>query len=65
VKGVTLCLSSILTLFFFFLSIFSSLIGSWVSVGMNARVKTKAAAHLLNFDQQCKHCEKVIMFYEI
>ncbi|KAL9377663.1 hypothetical protein Peur_028998 [Populus x canadensis] len=36
----------------------SSLIGSWVSVGMNARVKTKAAAHLLNFDQQCKHCEK-------
>ncbi|KAL3584321.1 hypothetical protein D5086_015382 [Populus alba] len=36
----------------------SSLIGSWVSVGMDARVKTKAAAHLLNFDQQCKHCEK-------
>ncbi|CAK7355204.1 unnamed protein product [Dovyalis caffra] len=36
----------------------SSLIGSWVSVGMNARVKTKAATDLLNFDQQCKHCEK-------
>ncbi|KAJ6419230.1 hypothetical protein OIU84_029358 [Salix udensis] len=36
----------------------SGLIGSWVSVGMNARVKTKAATHLLNFDQQCKHCEK-------
>ncbi|KAG6741458.1 hypothetical protein POTOM_054718 [Populus tomentosa] len=36
----------------------SSLIGSWVSVGMNARVRTKAATKLLNFDQQCKHCEK-------
>lgn len=36
----------------------SSLIGSWVAVGMNARVRTKAAASKLSFDQQCRHCEK-------
>ncbi|CAL1389942.1 unnamed protein product [Linum trigynum] len=36
----------------------SSFIGSWVSVGMNARKRTKADASNLNFDQQCRHCEK-------
>ncbi|XP_050211105.1 beta carbonic anhydrase 5, chloroplastic isoform X2 [Mercurialis annua] len=36
----------------------SSFIGSWVSVGMNARLKTKAAATNLSFDRQCRHCEK-------
>lgn len=37
----------------------SSFIGSWVSVGKNARISTKAAASNLAFDQQCQHCEKV------
>ncbi|KAJ9159192.1 hypothetical protein P3X46_024714 [Hevea brasiliensis] len=36
----------------------SSFIGSWVVVGMNARLRTKAAASNLNFDWQCRHCEK-------
>ncbi|KAF5731918.1 putative carbonic anhydrase [Tripterygium wilfordii] len=36
----------------------SSFIGSWVGVGKNARISTKAAASKLGFDQQCKHCEK-------
>ncbi|OAY39502.1 beta carbonic anhydrase 5, chloroplastic [Manihot esculenta] len=36
----------------------SSFIGSWVVVGMNARLRTKAAASNLNFDRQCRHCEK-------
>ncbi|KAK6916172.1 Carbonic anhydrase [Dillenia turbinata] len=35
-----------------------SLIGSWVIVGRNARLSTKAAASNLSFDQQCRHCEK-------
>lgn len=36
----------------------SSFIGSWVTVGKNARISTKAAASNLAFDQQCRHCEK-------
>ncbi|XP_059653249.1 beta carbonic anhydrase 5, chloroplastic-like isoform X2 [Cornus florida] len=36
----------------------SSFIRSWVIVGKNARLSTKAAASSLNFDQQCRHCEK-------
>ncbi|KAL9174471.1 hypothetical protein ABFS82_02G054900 [Erythranthe guttata] len=36
----------------------SSFIRSWVVVGSPAKSKTKAAASNLNFDQQCKHCEK-------
>ncbi|CAN0921295.1 Beta carbonic anhydrase 5, chloroplastic [Linum grandiflorum] len=40
----------------------SSFIGSWVSVGMKARLKTKAAASNLSFDNQCTHCEKVLSF---
>ncbi|KAJ4851197.1 hypothetical protein Tsubulata_024370 [Turnera subulata] len=36
----------------------SSLIGSWVSNGMHARLRTKTAASHLSFDRQCKHCEK-------
>ncbi|XAR72402.1 Carbonate dehydratase [Bertholletia excelsa] len=36
----------------------SSFIQSWVIVGKNARVRTKAAASNVNFDQQCRHCEK-------
>ena len=38
----------------------SSFIKSWVVVGKNARIKTEAAASSINFDQKCKHCEKVI-----
>lgn len=37
-----------------------SFIKSWVVLGKNAKVKTKAAASNLDFDEQCKHCEKVI-----
>lgn len=33
-------------------------IKSWVVNGKNAKVKTKAAASNLDFDSQCKHCEK-------
>uniref|UniRef100_A0A2P2P2U5 Carbonic anhydrase n=1 Tax=Rhizophora mucronata TaxID=61149 RepID=A0A2P2P2U5_RHIMU len=36
----------------------SSFIGRWVGVGMNARLRTKAAASELNFEHQCRHCEK-------
>ncbi|KAE9448382.1 hypothetical protein C3L33_19732, partial [Rhododendron williamsianum] len=36
----------------------SSFIGSWVVVGKNARSSTMAAASNLDFDQQCRHCEK-------
>ncbi|WCJ18855.1 Carbonic anhydrase [Euphorbia peplus] len=36
----------------------SSFIGNWVSVGMNARLRTKASASNLSFDRQCRHCEK-------
>ncbi|KAG8364154.1 hypothetical protein BUALT_Bualt19G0097400 [Buddleja alternifolia] len=36
----------------------SSFIKSWVVVGSPARIKTKAAASNLGFDQQCRHCEK-------
>lgn len=43
-------------------SIFSSFIKSWVVVGKNARIKTEAVASFLNFDQQCRHCEKVVLF---
>ncbi|TYI37446.1 hypothetical protein ES332_A03G212000v1 [Gossypium tomentosum] len=36
----------------------SSFIRSWVTVGKNAKLSTKAAASNLSFDQQCTHCEK-------
>ncbi|KAM7479027.1 hypothetical protein LguiA_027240 [Lonicera macranthoides] len=36
----------------------SSFIRSWVVVGNNARLSTKAVASNLSFDQQCRHCEK-------
>ncbi|KAK4776601.1 hypothetical protein SAY86_005289 [Trapa natans] len=36
----------------------SSFIKSWVRVGRNASISTKAAASGLSFDQQCRHCEK-------
>ncbi|PSS02603.1 Beta carbonic anhydrase [Actinidia chinensis var. chinensis] len=36
----------------------SSFISSWVVVGKNARLSTKAAASNLSLDQQCRHCEK-------
>lgn len=35
-----------------------SFIRSWVIVGKNARLNTKAVASNLNFDQQCRYCEK-------
>ncbi|XP_054789608.1 beta carbonic anhydrase 5, chloroplastic-like isoform X1 [Prosopis cineraria] len=35
-----------------------SLLESWVVAGKNARIKTEAAASGLDFDQQCRHCEK-------
>ncbi|KAK7328103.1 hypothetical protein VNO77_22199 [Canavalia gladiata] len=35
-----------------------SFIKSWVVNGKNARIKTKAAASNLSFDEQCRHCEK-------
>lgn len=59
VKAVCICFSILISSFFPF---FSSLIGSWVVVGMNARLRTKAETFNLSFDQQCKHCEKVIFF---
>ncbi|CAL5347685.1 unnamed protein product [Camellia sinensis] len=40
----------------------SSFISSWVVVGKNARLSTKAVASNLSFDQQCRHCEKVLSF---
>ncbi|XP_022762401.1 beta carbonic anhydrase 5, chloroplastic-like isoform X2 [Durio zibethinus] len=36
----------------------SSFIRSWVIVGKNAKLSTKAAASNFSFDQQCTHCEK-------
>ncbi|KAK4799259.1 hypothetical protein SAY86_024624 [Trapa natans] len=36
----------------------SSFIKSWVRVGRNASISTKATASGLSFDQQCRHCEK-------
>ncbi|CAL5438572.1 unnamed protein product [Camellia sinensis] len=38
--------------------LYSKLGSCWVVVGKNARLSTKAAASNLNFDQQCRHCEK-------
>ncbi|GAB4853325.1 Beta carbonic anhydrase 5, chloroplastic [Ancistrocladus abbreviatus] len=35
-----------------------SFIGSWVVVGKDARMKSRAAASSLSFEQQCQHCEK-------
>ncbi|GMH17904.1 hypothetical protein Nepgr_019745 [Nepenthes gracilis] len=35
-----------------------SFIKSWVIVGKNAKLKTKAVASTLHFEQQCRHCEK-------
>ncbi|KAF7843013.1 beta carbonic anhydrase 5, chloroplastic [Senna tora] len=35
-----------------------SLLESWVVAGKNARINTETAASGLDFDQQCKHCEK-------
>ncbi|XP_058088424.1 beta carbonic anhydrase 5, chloroplastic isoform X2 [Magnolia sinica] len=36
----------------------NSFIREWVIVGKNAKLRTKAATANLDFDQQCKHCEK-------
>ncbi|XP_010277475.1 PREDICTED: beta carbonic anhydrase 5, chloroplastic-like isoform X2 [Nelumbo nucifera] len=36
----------------------SSFIRNWVVAAKNARLSTKAVAANLNFDQQCRHCEK-------
>ncbi|KAL6347218.1 hypothetical protein AAG906_013527 [Vitis piasezkii] len=36
----------------------SSFIKSWVIVGKNAKLRTKATASKLSFDQQCSNCEK-------
>ncbi|GMJ12901.1 A. THALIANA BETA CARBONIC ANHYDRASE 5, beta carbonic anhydrase 5 [Hibiscus trionum] len=36
----------------------SSFIRSWVIVGKNAKLSTKATASNLDFDRQCTHCEK-------
>ncbi|XP_022149317.1 beta carbonic anhydrase 5, chloroplastic isoform X2 [Momordica charantia] len=36
----------------------SCFITNWVINGKNAKIRTKAAASNLNFDQQCRHCEK-------
>ncbi|XP_042005091.1 beta carbonic anhydrase 5, chloroplastic-like isoform X2 [Salvia splendens] len=38
--------------------IVSSFIRNWVIAGKPARLQTKAVASDLNFDQQCRHCEK-------
>ena len=46
-------------LYIFVLMHCSSFIRSWVVVGKNARLSTKAVASNLSFDQQCRHCEKV------
>lgn len=35
-----------------------SFIRSWVIVGKNAKLSTKAVASDLSFDQQCRHCEQ-------
>lgn len=39
-----------------------SFIKSWVVNAKNAKVKTKAVTSNLDFDDQCKHCEKVIFY---
>ncbi|XP_008454466.2 beta carbonic anhydrase 5, chloroplastic isoform X1 [Cucumis melo] len=36
----------------------SCFITNWVINGKSAKIRTKAAASTLNFDQQCKRCEK-------
>ncbi|KAL5992664.1 hypothetical protein ACLOJK_013583 [Asimina triloba] len=36
----------------------NSFIRDWVIVGKSAKLRTKAAAASLSFDQQCRHCEK-------
>ncbi|XP_002263870.2 beta carbonic anhydrase 5, chloroplastic isoform X3 [Vitis vinifera] len=36
----------------------SSFIQSWVVVGKNAKLRAKATASKLSFDQQCRNCEK-------
>lgn len=36
----------------------SCFITNWVINGKTAKIRTKAAASNLNFDQQCRHCEK-------
>ncbi|XP_047938055.1 beta carbonic anhydrase 5, chloroplastic-like isoform X2 [Salvia hispanica] len=38
--------------------VISSFIRNWVITGKPARLQTKAVASDLNFDQQCRHCEK-------
>lgn len=37
----------------------SSFITNWVRIATPARLNTKASASNLNFDKQCRHCEKV------
>ncbi|XP_057250505.1 uncharacterized protein LOC125491596 isoform X2 [Beta vulgaris subsp. vulgaris] len=39
-------------------------IRSWVIVGKNARISTKSVASNLSFDQQCRHCEKIIEAFQ-
>lgn len=41
---------------------YSSFVHKWVVNAKDAKLRTKAAAAHLNFDQQCKHCEKVLIF---
>ncbi|KAF6170404.1 hypothetical protein GIB67_014334 [Kingdonia uniflora] len=36
----------------------SSFIRNWVVISKNAKISTKASAANLDFDQQCRHCEK-------
>lgn len=59
---LTLLKWAIAILTWLFINFSSSLINSWVVVGKNARIKTETAASDLSFDQQCRHCEKVVMF---
>jgi carbonic anhydrase len=40
-----------------------SFIRDWVSIAKSARLSTEAAAGNLNFELQCKHCEKVILIF--
>lgn len=42
--------------------LFSSFIKSWVVIGKEAKLRAKATASKLCFDQQCSHCEKVLLF---
>ncbi|KAG8632822.1 beta carbonic anhydrase 5, chloroplastic isoform X3 [Manihot esculenta] len=35
-----------------------SFVEKWVAIAKNAKLRTKADANGLSFDQQCKHCEK-------